>query len=386
MPNSDFVDNSPSEATDGTAQTSSALSGAAYGAAVGSVVPVIGTVIGAVIGGVVGYFSAPKKAVYKPINVDAIVKEARQNYADNYKNSLSLEANANPDSAYARGATDRALGDVADHTSKGFRARDAMLDDVLNGKSAALYNESSDSILQQLRLGGQLDPETQAAITRGALSRGGQSGLTGSNAGRGLVARDLGLTSMGLLQSRQGAAEQAAQAGVSRFAVGNAAAGLDASTAASLGSIFNARGLPTAGLDPEFAAKLRVANTVGQNKVDLATLSMDNAARSKNVQSVMSLGSSFAGGMGGGAGGMDTSTNGSYNDMVAAMNRTCWVAREVYGADNPEWEEFRAKMLAEMPKEFVDFYIENGPEIAEQIKDMPKLKKFLRGLMDQIKK
>lgn len=315
MPNSDFVDNSPSEATDGTSQTSSALAGAAAGAAVGSVVPVIGTAIGAIVGGIVGYFSAPKKAIYKPINVDAIVKEARQNYADNYKNSLSLEAQANPNSAYARQATDVAMGNVADQTSAGFKARNSMLDDLTGGTSADLYNESSQKILQQLRLGGQLDPETQAAVTRQALSRGAGSGLTGSDAGRGLVARDLGLTSMGLLNSRLGAASAQSRLGVERLQIGNAAAGLDASTAAQLGSIFNARGLPTAGLDPEFAAKLRVANTMGQNKVDLATLTMDNAARAKNVQSVLSLGSSFAGGAGGGGGTDWTKMIGSTNGV-----------------------------------------------------------------------
>lgn len=393
MPNSDFVDNSPSSANDSTSQGSSALSGAASGAEAGAVFGPWGAAIGAVVGGVVGYFSAPKKPVYKPINVDAIVSEARQNYADNYNNSLALERSGNPDSAYARNQTDKALGAAADQTSAGFQARNAMLDDVMNGKSAALYNESSDSILQQLRQGGRLDPETQASVTRGALTTGSGSGITGSIANRGLVARDLGLTSLSLQQSRQQAALQASAAGVSRLQVGNAAAGLDASTAASLGSIFNQRGLPQAGLDPRIAAQLRVDNTVGAGKIDLLNTATDNAARAKNVQSVLSLGSGAAGAFGGG--GTTTSIDnssayglsgtGGYSDMDGITTR-CWVAREVYGADNPEWIQFRDRMLATMDKSFVEFYLQKGPAIAATIRDQPEVKQFIRGLMDQIKK
>lgn len=77
-------------------------------------------------------------------------------------------------------------------------------------------------------------------------------------------------------------------------------------------------------------------------------------------------------------------TAGGAPDALAV--RSCWVAREVYGADNPEWEQFRSAMIEKMPKEFVEFYNTHGPEIAETIKTQPNVKKFLRGLMDQIKK
>lgn len=58
----------------------------------------------------------------------------------------------------------------------------------------------------QQALGGQLDPETQALVTRTALQGGGASGISGSGAQRGAVARDLGLTSMDLQNQRQGRA------------------------------------------------------------------------------------------------------------------------------------------------------------------------------------
>lgn len=295
MPNSDFNDNGPSSASSGTNQTSAALSGAATGAAVGSVVPVIGTAVGAVIGGVVGYFSAPKKAVYKPINVDAIVNEARTNYATNYQNSIALENRFDPTSGAARAQTNQNLLTLAQGKSTGQQARDSLLSDVVSGKSNSLYNESSDSILQQLRLGGQLDPETQAMITRSALAQSGGAGIAGSGAARGLVARDLGLTSMGLLNARQKAAADQSTLGLNRFQVGQQAAQQDAQTAQMLASVFQARGLPTSGLDPLIPAALRVANTKGQNAVDMASLLQENKSRANNVDSVLGLGKSAYG-------------------------------------------------------------------------------------------
>lgn len=285
----------PSNSPSSDSSTSGLLSGAASGASAGAAFGPWGAVIGGVIGGAVGYFSAPKKPTYTPIDVNKLITNARSEYATNYQNSIGLEAQYNPTQAAARTSSNQALQAAADQTSTGFKARNAMLDDVLSGKSGQLYNESSDSILQQLRLGGKLDPETQAAVTRAALQKGAGSGLSGSDAQRGLVARDLGLTSMGLLQSRQAAAEQAAQAGVSRLQAGNSAAGLDASTAASIGSVFNGRALPTSGLDPNTSTALALANVKGQADTAAALLAQDNKARAQNVSSILSLGSSYGG-------------------------------------------------------------------------------------------
>lgn len=81
----------------------------------------------------------------------------------------------------------------------------------------------------------------------------------------------------------------------------------------------------------------------------------------------------------------DASANGAYNDMLNSGGYGCWVAREVFGKDNPEWVQFREAMLKKMPQSFVDFYQEHGPEIAQQISEMPEVKEFIKGLMRQIK-
>lgn len=60
----------------------------------------------------------------------------------------------------------------------------------------------------------------------------------------------------------------------------------------------------------------------------------------------------------------------------------CWVAREVYGAENPKWTQFRDWMLSNASDDFVDAYIQHGPKIAEFISDKPDLKNMIRSWMD----
>jgi hypothetical protein len=60
----------------------------------------------------------------------------------------------------------------------------------------------------------------------------------------------------------------------------------------------------------------------------------------------------------------------------------CWVAREVYGSENPKWTQFRDWMLNNASDDFVDAYIEHGPKIAEFISDKPDLKNMIRSWMD----
>jgi hypothetical protein len=60
----------------------------------------------------------------------------------------------------------------------------------------------------------------------------------------------------------------------------------------------------------------------------------------------------------------------------------CWVAREVYGADNPKWLQFREWMLTKASDNLRNFYIEYGERIAESIRNKPKIKSIIRKWMD----
>ena len=60
----------------------------------------------------------------------------------------------------------------------------------------------------------------------------------------------------------------------------------------------------------------------------------------------------------------------------------CWVAREVYGVDNPKWIEFRNWMAIDAPAWFRNLYVKFGERIAEFISNKPMLKNIIRKWMD----
>ena len=61
----------------------------------------------------------------------------------------------------------------------------------------------------------------------------------------------------------------------------------------------------------------------------------------------------------------------------------CWVAREVYGADNPQWLVFRDWLLKSGPVWFRKLYGRYGERFARYISDKPRVKAFIRRWMDK---
>lgn len=60
----------------------------------------------------------------------------------------------------------------------------------------------------------------------------------------------------------------------------------------------------------------------------------------------------------------------------------CWVAREVYGVDNPKWLQFREWMLTKASDNLRNYYVMNGEKIAKSIRNKPKIKAIIRKWMD----
>src|SRR5690606_24870793 len=57
----------------------------------------------------------------------------------------------------------------------------------------------------------------------------------------------------------------------------------------------------------------------------------------------------------------------------------CWVAREVYGDDDPRWMKFRQWMLKKSPMWLFGLYITHGDNFARFIRNKPYLKAPIRG-------
>ena len=91
------------------------------------------------------------------------------------------------------------------------------------------------------------------------------------------------------------------------------------------------------------------------------------------------MGGMGGGGMGGGGMGMG---GGGMGGGGMGGGGFCWVAREVYGADNPRWLLFRAWLKTEAPLWLHDLYGSHGEQFADWIKDKPAAKEVVRVLMD----
>jgi hypothetical protein len=68
--------------------------------------------------------------------------------------------------------------------------------------------------------------------------------------------------------------------------------------------------------------------------------------------------------------------------QIGAAAMLCWVAREVYGAENPKWLQFREWILSDAPSWFRNLYIKFGKRFAGFISNKPVLKSIIRKWMD----
>ena len=68
--------------------------------------------------------------------------------------------------------------------------------------------------------------------------------------------------------------------------------------------------------------------------------------------------------------------------LGSAFIMKCYVAREVYGADNAQWFVFRTWLKFDAPKWFEDAYTKYGKQYAKVIKHVPPLKWATKQFMD----
>ena len=84
-------------------------------------------------------------------------------------------------------------------------------------------------------------------------------------------------------------------------------------------------------------------------------------------------------------GGLGNLAGGIFQGAGAAQgfgNLFCWVAREVYGAHNPAWLDFRQWMFSSAPRWFFKLYLTFGERFANFISNKPRLKARIRMWMD----
>lgn len=242
-------------------------------------------------------------AAQKTVDIGKLVADSRVNAEENLKKSLQLEQQYLPGQAAAREATTQQFLNQLDPSGRYAQQREQAVSQLLGFsaggaqptyKGSELFQSAADKILADLNLGGQLSADTQNAVVRGALSGAGASGVLGSEAGRGLVARDLGLTSLQLQQARQQAALQAGQI-QSQLGLQQAqqylqslGLGVDATTgqlqqAGSLFNMANQQLLPESGLTSSDIANVTVGQTNAQNQAAMQAAGIRAANTSSTI-------------------------------------------------------------------------------------------------------
>jgi hypothetical protein len=81
-----------------------------------------------------------------------------------------------------------------------------------------------------------------------------------------------------------------------------------------------------------------------------------------------------------------TSNPGLFDYLSAGASLFCWVAREVYGEEDPRWVQFRTWLLNDAPKWLLNLYIKHGEWFAGVVRKAPVLKRALRPLMDRARR
>ena len=82
----------------------------------------------------------------------------------------------------------------------------------------------------------------------------------------------------------------------------------------------------------------------------------------------------------------NTMKPGLFNYLQLGAQALCWVAREVYGEDDPKWLQFREWVIGYSPFWFYKAYSKYGEKVARVVAKVPALKLVIRPFMDAKRK
>lgn len=338
----------------------------------------------AALGGVLMGNKASKAAGNSnQVNIDELDAKARDIAQKNATQSAALERQLTPEVPALRQQANLGVLHGLDPTENEKMAEAYIAshfsNPVAGEVNSPLLRAAIDKAKADLALGGAIPQDVRNLVARSSLAN---AGMVGGNLGLGrdLVARDLGLTSLDLSNRRLANASNLGQMeqSANEFDVGtrfNNAANIinNLNLLRSLHGDQFGRNLsaanygesiarPVVGLDPGSVADIAIGN---QNSANAA------AANKANIQAAN------AQGMYGLAGQLGTAG-------LMAYAKMCWVAREVYGANNRKWRLFRNWLFTQAPKSLFDDYLAYGFEVAKNVRNNQRLKAQLRVEMDQI--
>jgi hypothetical protein len=184
-------------------------------------------------------------------------------------------------------------------------------------------------------------------------------------------------------QLGQGATNQMLQAGQSAQGLASTQAGLGLQSANALAGVGQQQqGMNQAGLD------INYGDFLDQVNYPISALSLRQSAIGQTPMGSIGRQPTQSNGMGAAAlGALGQIGAGYFMGPAGAAGGAavlCWVAREVYGADNPKWLDFRRALLAKGSNKLLMRYLVKGPAVAEKLRTNPARKAEYRAIMDQV--
>lgn len=287
-----------------------------------------------------------------------------QNYRDiiaPVSNQLSVEANR-----MQRGA------DLADLQQFGPGYTQALLSaenaDPRMVQRKAYEDQLMQSAMQQFGLGSDMDPIELRRVQQQA--RGNRSSLGfGQGSQNDLLQEALATALHGedLRNMRTNRALQTLGSVGPRPGMGDASLAVLGRPAQSLGFAQGAYSQSASRMAAPFGAEPTYgSDLLNAYYADIFSKRNQNAANRASTNALIGSAIGSVGQIGGAAG-------------VAAM---CWMAREVFGADNPKWLQFRTWMLTMAPEWLRELYLEVGEAGAKFLRENPRYKPGVREWME----
>ena len=246
----------------------------------------------------------------------------------------------------------------------------------LDPTTRGIYDTFGQQALTDLQAGSSLNAQETNQAQQAARAAGAARGLSFSRQGSDLEVLNTYGMGQKRLQQRQGVAQQAYQMGMGQQQVGLQGF-LNPAFASSQnfglqGLVQNAQaGFGGRGQSSFLTPESQYLANILSNPIQMETsIQAANAQRSGGIMG------GLLGGVGAGIG----------KAAGTAIFGGCWVAREIYGNDNPEWTIFRAWLFTEAPEWFRDLYLEEGERFAGFISDKPILKSIIKMGMDLVVK
>jgi len=243
------------------------------------------------------------------------------------------------------------------------RAREAFK--AANPEQAKLMATLSQQAQEGLDAGASLDPSLRREVQQNI--RAGQA-ARGMGMGMGDLAAEATMTGLRAEQLRR-----------QRQAFAGNVVGLQKATGMDPFMAILGRPSQMAGMAPGFGQQGMGVNQMAAARTPQFGMNnyfqdLFNTNYNASVNARMANASNNAAMMGAGIG--------AIGQIGAAAIPFCWVAREVYGADNPRWLMFREWMLNDSPSWLFKLYTKFGERFAKWLKGNGWLKPAIRKFMD----